>query len=155
MKESKDKGFSLEINCDSEFKSYNLTYTQKKDIKAKLAEELRQEKEVEFAFLHGSFLKNKSFRDIDIAVYLSDDLSYDKNLDFCNRLSVKLTYKVGFPIDVNFLNNASLGFCYHAVQGEILTYQQLEEVYEFKEDIFIKYMDFYPFIKENLADLLT
>ena len=108
-----------------------------------------------FAFLHGSFLKNKSFRDIDIAVYLSDDLSYDKNLDFCNRLSVKLTYKVGFPIDVNFLNNASLGFCYHAVQGEILTYQQLEEVYEFKEDTFIKYMDFYPFIKENLADLLT
>ncbi len=135
------------------FIKHSLSKNDIKSVKTKLAHELKQEGSIRFAFLHGSFIEGKPFRDIDIAIYL-DQTAVDSSLDICNRLSVNLTDKIGFPVDVHPLNNASLGFCYYAVQGEMLICRNREEAYEFKENIYIKYMDFYPFLKENLADLL-
>jgi len=155
MKDPKGDMDTPEAFYKDEFHRYNLTNSQKKEIKAELAKVLKQVDKIKFAFLHGSFTEKGSFRDIDIAIFLKEELSGETGLDVCNRLSVKLTNQVGYPVDVNLLNTASLGFCYHAVQGQVLIYSEMEEVYQFKEDIFIKYMDFYPFIKENLTDLLT
>ncbi len=136
------------------FNRYYLDSTSKEDIVEQIKKELTMIKDVRFSYLHGSFLEDKSFRDIDIAILLSNTKANETGLEICNKLSVKLTKILTIPVDVNLLNSASLAFCYYVTQGEVLTYLDLEDVYQYKEDIWIKYMDFYPLIKESLADLL-
>src|SRR6266545_446120 len=47
-----------------------------------LREELLRRPEIVFAYLHGSFVKEKDFRDIDLGIYLqpASDLSYELDL---------------------------------------------------------------------------
>jgi len=140
---------------DDNHKVYSVDEADKKNLVEKIRDELKQVTEMCFSFLHGSFIEGKAFRDIDIAIYLDDYAAANKGEDICNRLSVRLTGKTGIPVDVNLLNSASLGFCYHASKGRILTCRQLEEAYQFKEDTWIKYMDFYHLLRENTADLFS
>ncbi|MCF8012341.1 MAG: nucleotidyltransferase domain-containing protein [Clostridiales bacterium] len=119
-----------------------------------LASTISEREYIRFAFLHGSFIETRDFHDIDVAVYFDTSISNEKRLSTCINLSTELTADLHFPVDINDLNGASLSFAYYASCGEILYYRDLEEVYDYKEDIWIKYADFYPFLKQNLLDLL-
>jgi len=140
---------------DIEFRRYYVDNYRKEAIIQQIIEEIKHIEEIQFSFLHGSYLKEKSFRDIDIALYLKTVVTKDTGLDLCNNLCVKLTSKIGIPVDITLLNYASVSFCFYATQGKILTHQNLEDVYNYKEDIWIKYMDLYPMLRENLADMLS
>lgn len=133
---------------------YKLDSAQKSEIIETLGQQLKTERDIRFAFLHGSFLEPEGFRDIDIAIYLGEESDREEELNLSIRLSVKLTGKLGLPVDINVLNRATLGFAYHAVQGKILVYRDLEEALQYKEDIIIKYLDFSYHMKANLAELL-
>lgn len=109
---------------------------------------------IRFSFLHGSFLQDTTFRDIDVAVYFDENMPDDEMQDLCTKLSVRLTVDASFPVDVNSLNHASLPFCYDATKGRALTWNNQEDLYQYREKIWIEYMDFYPLLQENLADLL-
>ncbi len=146
------------LDCEGNFHEppirYKLDASRKSEIIETLGQELKTERDIRFAFLHGSFLEPGGFRDIDIAIYLGEESSREEELDLGTRLSVKLTGKLSFPVDINVLNRAKLGFAYHAVQGKILVYRDLEEALQYKEDIIIKYLDFSYYIKKNLTELL-
>lgn len=82
---------------------------------------LEPREEILFAYLHGSFLGSRSFRDVDVAVYLkpaftppADDVEYEI------ALSLRLERAVGLPVDIKVLNRAPLSFRYQASRGRLL-----------------------------------
>lgn len=129
---------------------------------ARLTGALDRRKEVVFSYLHGSFIEQGRFRDIDVAVYLNDRategtdiLSYEVKLaseledalaalDLARRLSV----------DVRVLNAAPLGFLYHVTRGAVLTSRDEDFGSDFIERVWTSYFDFAPAAKEFLRDLI-
>ena len=68
---------------------------------------LKRYKEVLLAIIYGSFLKDYPFRDIDIALYI------DQNIDplgYKFLLEKELSEKIRYPIDVKILNYAPAWF---------------------------------------------
>lgn len=99
---------------------------QKEAIRKRVADFLHKRPEISFAYLHGSFLEN-DFRDIDVAVYLTeiserDALQYELNLE--NELG-KLT---GFWADVRILNHAPLSFKFNVIKNGILLFSKDERI---------------------------
>jgi len=135
-------------------RSFTLTPEEKERIAGKIAAELEGVIAIRFAFLHGSFAENHSFHDIDVAVFFDKKTPQDIRLDSCIELSTKLTGSLSIPVDVHQLNSASLSLSYYASQGRILFYRDREELYQYREKTWMMYMDFYPFLKQNLQDLL-
>lgn len=88
----------------------------------KLQHLLGRQKEIVFAYLHGSFLNKVNFDDIDIAVFLEPAELHqkDEDLEYETGLSLKLEKALSFPIDVKTLNRAPLCFRYHASAGALL-----------------------------------
>jgi len=146
----------IEADTDkNSLRKYSVDDNNKEKIIQKIVKELEKVEEIEFSFLHGSFIEEKSFRDIDIAVFFKPNTNIKAHLDICNKLSIELTRIVEILVDVNPLNSAPLSYCYYATQGKTLTYKNLEDVYLYKEDIWIKYMDFFPLLKDNFMDLIN
>ena len=104
---------------------------------------LAPQNEIVFAYLHGSFLLNDAFRDVDIAVFLapgatrpSDDVEYEI------ELSLRLEKALGLPMDVKIINRVPLSFRYHASRG-ILLLSRDESVREnFLSRTWSEYFDF-------------
>ena len=93
----------------------------REQIAGALRRELEARPEVVLALLHGSFSKGGAYRDIDVAVWLDPGrLSLDDRFRYALDLSVHLQLQLGSPIDVRVLNDASLAFRYHALQGRPL-----------------------------------
>jgi len=54
-----------------------LSNNLRRNVIEKVSSIINQQKNIAFAYIHGSFAANKPFRDIDIAVYLSDNNGKD------------------------------------------------------------------------------
>jgi hypothetical protein len=65
-------------------------------LERKIKNVLAREKEITFAYLYGSFLSSKNFRDIDIAVYLKNKISFKFIVD----LKMKLSMSLGLSPDI-------------------------------------------------------
>ena len=94
------------LNFD--FVYFTLSQREKSKILKKVQELLAKDENIFFAFVHGSFLRDVPFRDIDIAVMLSSGDSFEYTIN----KSVQLETKVGFPVDLHMLNGASVIFAY-------------------------------------------
>lgn len=88
----------------------------------RLVTALAEEPDVAFAYLHGSFLEGRPFRDIDVGVYLEDtegakpSAAGERILEIADRLSAEL----GIPVDVRPLNSAPPAFAFHVLRGRRL-----------------------------------
>lgn len=140
------------INFDE--KRYSLTNDQKTEITTQLKKYLQNHPEVRFSFLHGSFLDKLSCRDIDLGVYFDDQINREVIFDLALDIAIELTNKLGVPVDVHALNQASNSFCYHVTRGILLTSQDDEETYNFIENTWQAYLDFQPITRQILNDLL-
>jgi predicted nucleotidyltransferase len=74
---------------------------EKEEILRKIAEVLKKEKKVAFAYLFGSFLLNKYSNDIDLAVYVKGKV----DVNFESRLALKLEKEIGKEFDVFVIND--------------------------------------------------
>jgi uncharacterized protein len=99
--------------------------------------------EIVFAYLHGSFARGESYRDVDVAVFLrpgtpapSDDIEYEISL------SLRLEKAVGLPVDVKILNRAPLSFRYHASRGTLLLSRDESVRENFLNRTWSEYFDF-------------
>jgi predicted nucleotidyltransferase len=110
-----------------------------------LKEFFQDRKEVLFAYLHGSFIQGKEFRDIDVAVFLdAHEPGFTDVVEYEIALSLQAEKKVGLPVDIKILNSAPLSFRYHATRG-ILLFSQDESVREdFLSRTWSEYFDFLP-----------
>lgn len=120
----------------------------------KLVPFLNEEPAVLFAYLHGSFLEERGFHDIDIAIYVDPELvPREKALDYEISLSASLDHLIGLPCDVKVLNYAPLGFAYYVTKGRVLISRDEELRYNFVERTWLQYLDFEPHRKELLREL--
>ena len=87
-----------------------------------LREALRSQPDVLFAYVHGSFLTERPFHDVDVAVYLNTAVERRMGrrlLALSDELGSALSQTPGpIPaVDVRALNSAPLGFRYQVLRG--------------------------------------
>lgn len=111
--------------------------------------------EVVLALLHGSFPRGGAYRDIDVAVWLDEHLSRDERFRYGVDLSVHLQLELACPVDVQVLNDASLGFRYHALQGRPLVARDEPWLDELRARTWDAYLDFQPFARQYLREALA
>ncbi len=123
---------------DADAASRNLTA-------ARLADSLGQENDVSFAYLFGSFLEERRFRDVDVGVYLTEAAagSADRALVLAERLG----RATGYPVDVRVLNDAPLTFLFHALRGRVLLCRDEERLSEILERTAQRYLDIEPILR--------
>ena len=90
------------------------------EIRRILVEELAAHREVVFAYVFGSFLEDRQFRDIDLGVWFLAKQEEVVHRDLADVLRRTLERKIKVEIDVVPLNTVSDALIYHASRGELV-----------------------------------
>jgi predicted nucleotidyltransferase len=107
---------------------------------------LEAEPDLEFAWLHGSFLGGGGFHDVDVGVHLNAPA------DVCSRralhLGLRLDRDTGFPVDVRVLNDAPVTFLFHVFrEGRVLLSRNDERLADLMERTVREYLDMEPLLR--------
>ena len=133
----------------------DLSTEERKRVKEVLSRFLEKKEEVLFAYLHGSFVEERPFRDIDIAVFLEDsNIPRGKALDFEVSMSLEIEKIVKVPIDVKVINYAPLGFQYYSTAGILITCKKDDLRVDFLTKMRSLYFDFKPLSERFLKEML-
>ena len=138
-----------------EEKRYELNEQKKKDLTNQIKNFLQNCTQISFAFMHGSFLDNMPFRDIDIAVFYNNTIAPRDRVDFSLDIGAELTYMLHLPVDVHALNQAKPGFCYEVTKGIPLVSKNEEEMFDFIENNWRIYWDYKPVFEQNMQDIVS
>lgn len=138
-------------------KKYYMSQDDKKKIISLLTEILKTFAEIDFAYLHGSFLNREEFGDIDIAVFIRIE-EYLPEVSL-TKLEIDLEVKVekiaGYPVDIRALNNAPLSFRYNVLKNGQLMFARDEDFQvDFAARTITSYIEFSPYRKRYLKEVL-
>ena len=135
----------------------NLTPQDREKLLAQAAAALDRHHEILFAFCHGSFLENRPFRDIDLAVFLDPDLLPDINFRYEMQLEHEIEQAINSPaaIDARLLNTTKLSFQYHALKGRLLLDRQPDIRIDFTTKTLARYLDIAPILKFHTKEAFT
>lgn len=117
---------------------------------------LQKNSDIIFAYIHGSFLDDFPFNDIDVAIYIDEKKEETAHsFDYCFQLSTDLTKKIGKEIDVQLLNEASVGFMHSVFKNGRLLFSRNDKLrLDLLEKNSLEYIDFYElslqFIRESV-----
>nr|WP_277999024.1 nucleotidyltransferase domain-containing protein [Moorella sulfitireducens] len=137
------------------FKFFFLTDEEKERLMEKIAAALKKRWEIAFAYLHGSFLEEGPFRDIDLAVYLCKKAPGDADFLYEIRLEDDIRALIPYPVDVRILNNAPLSFRYSVLKNGRLLLENAPDIRaDFQEYVLDRYFDFVLFRKRYLKETL-
>ena len=136
-------------------KIHRLSAGAKKTLIKELTIKLIAHKEISFAYVHGSFLKENGFRDIDVAVYLkhisSSPLTYELEIE--KELSNAADK---YEVEVRMLNSSPLSFRYNVIkEGLVLFARDDNKRSDFQEATLSSYFDFEPYRKLYLKETLV
>ena len=106
-------------------KYYSIDKNGKENIQKRITGSLEKEEKIVFAYLHGSFLKNR-FRDIDLAIYLDKSLSKKEILKYELHLEEEISGKINLPCDVRVLNKSPLSFRFSVIKNGIILFSKNE-----------------------------
>lgn len=127
----------------------------KDKINQQLKKVLFEEGKILFGYLHGSFLTEGKFNDIDLALYLDERTAKKiKPVDFEIALALKIEKILNLPVDVKLLNFAPLSFKYQASCGHLLFSRDESKREEFLCKTWDEYFDFLPSAKVYLKEVL-
>lgn len=84
--------------------------------------------DLEVAYLYGSFLSRDDFRDIDIALFVSNDLSYDEQVSLAEKVAISIEEALSFghECDVRVLNHAPVWFQFEVISTGRLLYSRTD-----------------------------
>jgi hypothetical protein len=124
---------------DLEFRYYKLSAEEKARLLDFLRKRLEGIDDIIFAYVHGGFLERSFFRDVDVAVWISDvEKAFYYTVDF----SAKLEVEAGFPVDLHVLNEAPLPFKHHVFTTGMLLFSKDEEMrHSIVDQIIKEYID--------------
>jgi len=135
---------------------------QLNELVAQLSRILQKKSQVMFAYLHGSALTTENPRDIDIAVYLFNEIfnQYKLNaaisLDFAIPLEMELEKHLHKPVDLQVLNQAPLAFRHRVIkQGRLMVDKNSDLRCDFEYLSRVQYFDFKPRIEEYLREVVA
>jgi len=89
------------------FKENKIDEKRKKQIIRRIKDHFLDKDDVVFAYLHGSFIESRGFKDIDIGIFVKNPVH---EIELESDLSYELTDKTGYPVEVRIINNASIAF---------------------------------------------
>lgn len=128
---------------------------ERQQIRTTITQVLAARPEVLVAFLFGSFLGEPRFHDVDLGIVVDPKLVPNTAaLDFASDLANELEWKTRLPIDLNVLNEAPIALRYNASRGELLLSKDDGVQGQFLEQAWREYLDFEPFLRRSLQDLL-
>lgn len=120
-----------------------------------LTELLRGKSEILFALIHGSFLEDQQFRDVDIALFIDPGLIGSAAFrEYESDMAIRLSDCANLPIDVRLLNDAPVAFRYHALKGKVLVVREPELFDDFRARTWDEYFDFAPFARGYLREVI-
>lgn len=130
---------------------------EKRKIAEKIKQVLRSRTEIIFSYIHGSFLDNFPFRDIDVAIYIdSITIKKDQAFDYTVQLSIELSKLAGLEIDVQIMNYAPLGFKHSVLKNGKLLFSIDEDLrLDLIERTSLEYIDFYELSLQYLHDIVS
>ncbi len=134
--------------------SKKLHKDDKSAIVKELTDALKTHTEISFGYLHGSFIQEGGFKDIDVAIYLKGTPA--SPLQYELRMETELMKVVGrYSVDVRTLNSSPLSFKYNVIkEGIILIERDADVRADFYEDTIKHYFDFAPYRKMYLVEAL-
>jgi len=104
---------------------------------------LFKDKEILFAYLHGSFLEQAEFNDIDVGLCLDEkSIPEIDPVDYEILLSLKLEKEIEGTVDVKILNFPPLCFKYQVSCGKLLFSRNELKREEFLCSVWREYFDF-------------
>lgn len=127
---------------------------QRETLAVRVADCLRQDPRIRFAYLFGSAGRGQPFRDLDVAVSLHGHLGPAEATDVQRELAGKLERAVGLPVDVVILDRAPLGLRLEAVRGRLLFSRDEPLRLAFVASTCLQAADFAPLARQSLRDLL-
>ena len=137
-----------------EDKYFKITFEQKEDILRRIENFLEKNPDVLFAYIHGSFVVQEQYHDIDVAIYLK--LIPEELLKMELDLETQLYKLIQYPVDVRILNNAPLSFRYNVIKnGRRLAIINDDARCDFEEMTVSNYFDFAPYRKMYLKETLS
>jgi predicted nucleotidyltransferase len=94
-----------------------------------IASILRGFKEIDLAYVFGSFLEREDFHDIDVAVHLGKELAPYQRFKLSQRIARALEEGIEprFEFDVRILNYAPVYFQYEVISKGTVVLQRVEE----------------------------
>ncbi len=127
-----------------------------------LAVALRAEPDVVFAYVHGSFVTERPFRDVDVGVHLAPEAEggWERQMRLAETLEEAVASSPGLgaalPVDVRVLNRAPLGFCYQVLRRGELVFSRDEALrVRWVARIVGLYLDLKPLRVQALKEAMT
>ena len=133
-----------------------LSTTKKK--KAAIAETiascLAQLQEIYCVYIHGSFLNDGLFADIDLGLLLVHPP--ENLLEYEFEVEIAIENQLNFPVDVRVLNNAPISFIQNIIRhGKVILDKNPNMRSDFESCSLRKYFDFAPFRRRYLAEVIN
>ena len=116
---------------------------------------LEARREILFAYVFGALVEGEKFRDLDVAVYLSDPEFVKENIDYTIPLSGKLESLTGYSVDVILMNTAPDHLIHSISKGIVLVDRDEDFRSEWIERSLIRYLDYQPTRRRTVAELFT
>lgn len=150
-----------------EGRRFALAAEERERVMAALSQMLDEAPDVACAFVHGSFLRDTPFHDIDVAI-LFDPEAVAQNPAQISRRALDLAEQLEAaafgdgprrphpPIDVRALNKAPLGFCYEVLrQGRLLSNRDDAVRTGWTAEVVSRYLDIKPLFERALKEAMT
>ena len=134
-------------------KSYTLNRSEKEKIIEAISSCLfNQYEKIVTAYVFGSFLQSIPFKDIDIGVIVTKNLT--DLLSFELETEGNLQSIIKCPVDVRILNQAPISFSQNVIRtGRIVIDKDPNMRAEFETTILKQYFDFSPFQRRYLREV--
>ena len=116
---------------------------------------LEARREILFAYVFGSLVEGEKFRDLDVAVYLSDPEFVKENIDYTIPLSGKLESLTGYSVDVILMNTAPDHLIHSISKGIVLVDRDEEFRVDWVVHSWKRYFDIQPKRRQAIVDMLT
>ncbi len=134
---------------------HTLSQAEREKVIANLSDIMSKDKKILFAYLHGSFVAEDQFNDLDIAVYFTD-MPASELLAYELKLEDIIETKLKIPIDLKSLNSAPVSFCYMVLKKGIkLIVNDDQRRVAFEMATYSQYFDFLPFRRRYLQEVLN
>ena len=139
------------MGIDLEAVLHRLAPKAKRQAGERLATLVQERRDIAFAYIHGSFLEDVPFHDIDLGVYLSDvqeGTATSRALELAHIFSRELQ----LPVDVRVLNFAPIAFLYHIIRGRLILERDEDLHRRVVEHTMQRYLDIKPIIRNGLKE---
>lgn len=131
------------------FKENNIDEKRREKIIRRIKDYFLDKDDVVFAYIHGSFIESRRFRDIDIAIFMKNPM---REIELESDLSYELTDKTGYPVEIMIINNASIAFQMAVLRKGRLLLSKADDVRaDFIENTSRRYREFSHFRNLILA----